>query len=58
MAQDDSADAGFTVYTIRFAEPREMKTVDQSINQIVQIAVPTGTAAIETIDKVLAALAA
>ncbi len=58
LAQDDSADAGFTVYTIRFAEPREMKTVDQSINQIVQVAVPTGTAAIETIDKVLAALAA
>lgn len=58
LAQDDSADAGFTVYTIRFAEPREMKTVDQSINQIIQIAVPTGTAAIETIDKILAALAA
>ena len=58
LAQDNSADAGFTVYTIRFAEPREMKTVDQSINQIVQIAVPTGTAAIATIDKVLAALAA
>lgn len=58
LAQDDSADTGFTVYTIRFAEPREMKTVDQSINQIVQIAVPTSTAAIATIDKILAALAA
>jgi hypothetical protein len=58
LAQDDSADAGFTVYTIRFAEPREMKTVDQSINQIVQIAVPNGAAAIATIDKILAALAA
>ena len=58
LAQDDAADAGFTVYTIRFAEPREMKTVDQSINQIVQIAVPTDTAAIATIDKILAALAA
>lgn len=58
LAQDDSADTGFTVYTICFVEPREMKTVDQSINQIVQIAVPTGTAAIETIDKILAALAA
>lgn len=58
LAQNDSADTGFTVYTIRFAEPREMKTVDQSINQIVQIAVPTGTAAIATIDKILAALAA
>lgn len=58
LAQDDSADTRFIVYTIRFAEPREMKTVDQSINQIVQIAVPNSTAAIETIDKVLAALAA
>lgn len=58
LAQDDSADTGFTVYTIRFAEPREMKTVDQSINQIVQIAVPTAAAAIATIDKILAALAA
>lgn len=58
LAQDDSADTGFTVYTIRFAEPREMKTVDQSINQIVQIAVPIGTVAIATIDKILAALAA
>lgn len=58
LVQDDAADAGFTVYTIRFAEPREMKTVDQSINQIVQIAVPTDTAAIATIDKILAALAA
>lgn len=58
LAQDDSADTGFTVYTIRFAEPREMKTVDQSINQIVQIAVPTSTGAIATIDKILAALAA
>lgn len=58
LAQDDSADTGFTVYTIRFAEPREIKTVDQSINQIVQIAVPTDTAAIATIDKILAALAA
>lgn len=58
LAQDDATDAGFTVYTIRFAEPREMKTVDQSINQIVQIAVPTSTGAILTIDKILAALAA
>lgn len=58
LAQDDATDAGFTVYTIRFAEPREMKTVDQSINQIVQIAVPTSADAILTIDTILAALAA
>lgn len=58
LVQDDAADAGVAVYTIRFAEPREMKTVDQSINQIVQIAVPISTAAIATIDRILAALAA
>lgn len=58
LVQDDATDAGFTVYTIRFSEPREMKTVDQSINQIVQIAVPTSTNAISTIDTILAALAA
>lgn len=58
LAQDDATDTKFTVYTIRFAEPREMKTVDQSINQIVQIAVPTGAAAILTIDTILDALAA
>ena len=58
LAQPDSVDAGYTVFTLKFAEPREMKTVDQSINQIVQIAVPTGTDAIATIDKILAALAA
>lgn len=58
LAQDDATGAGFTVYTIRFAEPREMKTVDQSINQIVQIAIPTNAVAISTIDTILAALAA
>lgn len=58
LAQDDATDAEFTVYTIRFAEPREMKTVDQSINQIVQIAVPKTATAISTIDTILAALAA
>lgn len=58
LAQNDATDTGFTVYTIRFAEPREMKTVDQSINQIVQIAVPTSATAISTIDTILAALAA
>lgn len=58
LDQNDATDAGFTVYTIRFAEPREMKTVDQSINQIVQIAIPTSAYAISTIDTILAALAA
>lgn len=57
LAQPDSADVGYTVFTLKFAEPREMKTVDQTINQIVQIALPTDAAAIAKIEAILKALA-
>lgn len=57
LAQPDSVDAGYTVFTLKFAEPREMKTVDQSINQIVQIALPTGAAAIDKVETILKAIA-
>lgn len=59
LAQPDSADVGYTVFTLKFAEPREMKTVDQTINQIVQIALPTSasTGAIAKIEAILKALA-
>lgn len=53
LAQPDSADVGYTVFTLKFAEPREMKTVDQTINQIVQIALPTGADAITKIEAIL-----
>lgn len=57
LAQPDSVDAGYTIFTLKFAEPREMKTVDQSINQIVQIALPTGAAAIAKVETILKAIA-
>lgn len=57
LAQPDSVDAGYTVFTLKFAEPRKMKTVDQSINQIVQIALPTGAAAIAKVETILKAVA-
>lgn len=57
LAQPDSADAGYTVFTLKFAEPREMKTVDQSINQIVQIALPTGADTINKVETILKAIA-
>lgn len=57
LAQPDSVDAGYTVFTLKFAEPREMKTVDQSINQIVQIALPTGAVAITKVETILKAIA-
>lgn len=57
LAQPDSVDAGYTVFTLKFAEPREMKTVDQSINQIVQIALPMGATAITKVETILTAIA-
>ena len=57
LAQPDSVDAGYTVFTLKFAEPRKMKTVDQSINQIVQIALPTGATAIDKVETILKAIA-
>lgn len=57
LAQPDKADAGFTIYTLRFAEPREMKTRDEVVHQIIQIAYPTGSAAIATMDTILDILA-
>lgn len=57
LAQPDSVDAGYTVFTLKFAEPREMKTVDQSINRIVQIALPTDAVAIAKVETILKAIA-
>lgn len=56
LAQPDASDTGFTIFTLKFAEPREMKTMDTAINQIVQIALPTGAGAIASIETILKAL--
>lgn len=56
LAQADKTNTGFTVYTIRFAEPRDMKTRDEVVHQIIQIAYPTGSAAIATLKTILDAL--
>lgn len=56
LAQPDNADTGFTVYTIRFAEPRDMKTRDEVVHQIIQIAYPTDSTAIATLKAILDAL--
>jgi hypothetical protein len=53
----DAADKGFTIFTLSFAEPRDVKTRDEVINQIVQVAFPTGAAQITTFETVCKALA-
>ena len=41
LAAADSEDSGFNIYTLRFAEPRMVKTRDEVVHQIVQIVCPT-----------------
>lgn len=48
----DATDTGFTIFTLRFAEPRDVKTRDEVVHQIIQVAFPTGAAAIATFETV------
>lgn len=56
LAQPKAADAGYTIFTLKFSEPREVKTVDDVVNQIIQVAFPTGSASIATFETVCEAL--
>lgn len=58
LAQADKADTGFTVFTCRFAVPRDVKTRDEVVHQIVQVAFPTGAAAIATVEAIFGELIA
>lgn len=53
----NAADKGFTIFTLSFAEPRDVKTRDEVVNQIVQVAFPTGAEQITTFETVCKALA-
>lgn len=55
-AGTNTTDAGYTVYTLRFAVPRDVKTRDELVHQIVQIAIPTGADQIDTMDIILAGI--
>lgn len=52
----NTTDASYTVYTLRFAVPRDVKTRDELVHQIVQIAIPTGALQITTMDNILAGI--
>lgn len=52
----NTTDAGYTVYTLRFAVPRDVKTRDELVHQIVQIAIPTKAAQIDNMDTILAGI--
>lgn len=57
LKASNTADTGFTIFTLKFAEPRNTKTHDDVVNQIVQVAIPTGAAAITKFETVLKGLA-
>lgn len=44
LAQPDGEDTGFSIFTLRWAEPRYVKTRDEVVHQILQIVVPTSVA--------------
>lgn len=44
LAQPDAEDEGFSIFTLRWAEPRYVKTRDEVVHQILQIVVPTDVA--------------
>ena len=58
LAQQNTTDPGYIVYTIRFAEPRRTKTTDEVVNQIVQIAMPKTADAATTIETILGGIEA
>lgn len=57
LAQANAADAGYTIFTLRFAEPRVTKPLDEVVNQVVQVAFPTGASGIATFETVCKGLA-
>ena len=58
LAQQNTTDPGYIVYTIRFAEPRRTKTTDEVVNQIDQIAMPKTSDAATTIETILGGIEA
>lgn len=57
LAQPNATDAGYTIFTLRFAEPRDVKTRDEVVHQIVQVAFPTGSTGIAGFETVVTELA-
>lgn len=52
----NTTDAGYIVYTLRFAVPRDVKTRDELVHQIVQIAIPIEADQIAAMDTILAGI--
>lgn len=52
LAQPDAADTGFDIFTLRFAEPRKVKTTDEVVYQIIQVAFPHNDAIADAFETI------
>ena len=56
LRQDAALNAQYTVFTLKFAEPRAVGTTDEVVNQIVQVAFPKSAPSVASFEAVLGAI--
>lgn len=56
LRQDTALNAEYTVFTLKFAEPRAVGTTDEVVNQVVQVAFPKNASTITGFEAVLGAI--
>ena len=56
LRQDAALNAEYTVFTLKFAEPRAVGTTDEVVNQVVQVAFPKSATNISSFEAILGAI--
>lgn len=56
LRQDVALNAEYTVFTLKFAEPRSVGTTDEVVNQVVQVAFPKSAPSVASFEAVLGAI--
>ena len=56
LRQDVALNAEYTVFTLKFAEPRAVGTTDEVVNQVVQVALPKNASTIAAFKAILGAI--
>lgn len=56
LRQDVALNAEYTVFTLKFAEPRAVGTTDEVVNQVVQVAFPKSAPSVASFEAVLGAI--
>ena len=56
LRQDATLNAEYTVFTLKFAEPRAVGTTDEVVNQVIQVAFPKSAPSVASFEAVLGAI--